>query len=143
MKLLVWLFAIPWTVACQAPLLMKYSRQENWSGLSFSSPGDFPDPGIHSGQSWPCVSCLAGRFFTIWATREIVKPVLRFVTFLVTAVISSCSNVFINQSVLDYVLVKNIHKLLVICNHKRFFIAHTIGTLSYSGFNVYCPHLSI
>ena len=30
--------AIPWTVAYQAPLSMGFSRQENWSGLSFPSP---------------------------------------------------------------------------------------------------------
>ena len=36
----------PWTVACQAPLPMGYSRQEYWSGLPFLSPGDRPDPGI-------------------------------------------------------------------------------------------------
>ena len=42
----VWLFATPWTVACQAPLSMVFSRQEYWSGLPFSSPGDLPDPGI-------------------------------------------------------------------------------------------------
>ena len=40
------LFATPWTVAHQAPLSMKFSRQEYWSGLSFPSPGDLPDPGI-------------------------------------------------------------------------------------------------
>ena len=38
--------AIPWTVACQAPLSMRFSRQEDWSGLLFSYPGDLPDPGI-------------------------------------------------------------------------------------------------
>ena len=38
--------AIPWTVACQAPLSMGLSRQEYWSGLPFSSPEDIPDPGI-------------------------------------------------------------------------------------------------
>ena len=27
--------AIPWTVACQAPLSMGFSRQEYWSGLPF------------------------------------------------------------------------------------------------------------
>ena len=27
----------PWTVACQAPLSMGFSRQEYWSGLSFPS----------------------------------------------------------------------------------------------------------
>ena len=38
--------ATPWTVACQAPLFMGFSRQEYWSGLPFPSPGDLPDPGI-------------------------------------------------------------------------------------------------
>ena len=38
----------PWTVACQAPLSMGFSRQEYWSGLPFPSPGDLPDPGIKS-----------------------------------------------------------------------------------------------
>ena len=27
--------ATPWTVACQAPLSMGFSRQEYWSGLPF------------------------------------------------------------------------------------------------------------
>ena len=39
-------FVIPWTEACQAPLPMGVSRQENWSGLTFLSPGDLSDPGI-------------------------------------------------------------------------------------------------
>ena len=34
------------TVAHQAPLPMKVSKQEYWSGLPFPSPGDLPDPGI-------------------------------------------------------------------------------------------------
>ena len=38
--------AIPWTVACLAPLSMEFSRQEHWSGLPFPSPGDLPNPGI-------------------------------------------------------------------------------------------------
>ena len=40
--------AILWTVACQAPLSMGFSKQEYWSGLAFSSPGDLPDSGIES-----------------------------------------------------------------------------------------------
>ena len=39
-------FATPWTPAGQTPLSMESSGQEYWSGLSFSSPGDLPDPGI-------------------------------------------------------------------------------------------------
>ena len=35
-----------WTVAHQAPLSTRFSRQEYWSGLPFPSPGDLPDPGI-------------------------------------------------------------------------------------------------
>ena len=38
----------PWTVALQTPLSEELSRQEYWSGLPFSSPGDFPNPGIKS-----------------------------------------------------------------------------------------------
>ena len=33
----------PWTVAWQAPLSMGFSRQEYWSGLTFSSPGVLPN----------------------------------------------------------------------------------------------------
>ena len=36
----------PWTVAYYAALSMGFSRQEYWSGLPLSSPGDLPDPGI-------------------------------------------------------------------------------------------------
>ena len=42
----VQLFVTPWTVACQAPLSMGFSRQEYWSGLPFPPPRDLPDPGI-------------------------------------------------------------------------------------------------
>ena len=41
----VHLVAILWTVACQAPRSMGFSRQEYWSELPFPSPGDLPDPG--------------------------------------------------------------------------------------------------
>ena len=42
----VQLFAIPWTVAYQAPPSMGFSRQQCWSGLPFPSPGDLSDPRI-------------------------------------------------------------------------------------------------
>ena len=48
-----------WTVACQAPLSMGFSRQEYWSGLPFPPSGDLPDPGIKPGYP-----ALAGRLFT-------------------------------------------------------------------------------
>ena len=40
----------PWTVACQVPLSIGFSRQEYWSGLPFPSPGHLPEPGIESGS---------------------------------------------------------------------------------------------
>ena len=46
----VQLFVTPWTITYQASPAMGFSRQEYWSGLPFSSPGDLPDPGIESGS---------------------------------------------------------------------------------------------
>ena len=45
----VWLFATLWTIAYQAPLSMGFSRQENWSGLPFTSPGDLPIQRLNPG----------------------------------------------------------------------------------------------
>ena len=42
----VWLFAALCSVAHQAPLFKRFSRQEHWSGLPFPSPEALPDPGI-------------------------------------------------------------------------------------------------
>ena len=72
----VWLLLIPWTVARQAPLSMKFSRQEYWSGKLFPSSGDLPDPGIEPGS--PAMHADA---FTIWApsvqfSRSIVSDSL-------------------------------------------------------------------
>ena len=41
---------ISWTVACQVPLSMGFSRQEYWSGLPFPTLGDFPHPGMEPGS---------------------------------------------------------------------------------------------
>ena len=53
------LLATAWTVACQAPMSMGFSKQEQWNGLLFSSPADLPDPGIE-----PVSPALADRFLT-------------------------------------------------------------------------------
>ena len=42
----IWLFAILWPAAPQAPLSMRFSRREYWGGLPCPSPGDHPGPGI-------------------------------------------------------------------------------------------------
>ena len=47
----VQLFVTPWTVACQGPLFMEFSRQDYWHGSSFTSLGNLPDPGIETASS--------------------------------------------------------------------------------------------
>ena len=58
------LFVTPRTVARQAPLSMGFSRHSlEWVAISFSGASSWPRDRTH-------VSCIAGRFFTIWAIRE-------------------------------------------------------------------------
>ena len=64
----VWLVATLWTVICQAPLSMRFSRQEHWSGLPCPSPGDLPDPGIEPASLMS--PALAGGFFTTSTTWD-------------------------------------------------------------------------
>ena len=42
------LFATPWTVACQVPMSMEFSRQEYWSGFPVPSPEKLPHPEIQT-----------------------------------------------------------------------------------------------
>ena len=60
----VWLFATPWTVSYQAPLSMGIlqARVLEWYVIAFSRGSSQP-------RDWTRVSCIAGRFFTVWATR--------------------------------------------------------------------------
>ena len=64
----VQLFATPWAVARQAPLLMEFPRQEYWSELPCPPPGDLPDPGIEPTSS--AFPALASRFFSNSTTYE-------------------------------------------------------------------------
>ena len=69
----VQLFVTPWTVACQAPLSMGFSRQEYWNGYPLPSPGDLPDPGFEPLSPASLLYWLAGGFFFFfnhWTTRE-------------------------------------------------------------------------
>ena len=58
----VWFCVTLWIIASQAPLSTVFSRQEYWSGLSCSPPGDLPDPGMEPESLMS--PALAGGFFT-------------------------------------------------------------------------------
>ena len=57
------LFATPWTVTYQASPSMGFSRQKYWSGLPFPRGSSRP-------RDRTRVSCIGGRCFNLWATRE-------------------------------------------------------------------------
>ena len=69
------LFTTLWSVARRAPLSMGFSRQDNWSGLPCSPPGDLPDPGIKpTALMFPA---LVVRFFTTGATWDALLDIWR------------------------------------------------------------------
>ena len=62
-----------WTVAHQTPLSMGFSRQEYWSGVPCSPPGDLPNPGTE--PAFLTSPALAGGFFTTsftWEAQEVL-----------------------------------------------------------------------
>ena len=86
----------PWTVVHQVPLSLEFSRQENWGGLPFPSPGDLPNPGI---KPVSLVSpALAGRFFTTaspekpkeWAKHPLNIVIDHFYFFLDKLLVQIC-----------------------------------------------------
>ena len=94
-----------WTIAYQAPPSIGFSREESWSGLPFPSPVDtvhgifqarilawvaFPfSRGSSQPRDWTQVSCIAGGFFTSWATRAISQ---QFLTLILLLSLSSTFN---------------------------------------------------
>ena len=64
----VQLFPMLQTVACQAPLSMGFSSQEDWSGLPYPPPGDLPNPRMEPMSLMS--SALAGGLFMTSGTWE-------------------------------------------------------------------------
>ena len=60
-----------WPHGLKAPLSMDFSSQKSWSAWSFpfSRQSSWP-------RDWTQVSCIAGRFFIIWATQETLTECL-------------------------------------------------------------------
>ena len=56
----VWLCVTLWTIACQVPLSMEFTRPEYWSGLPCSPAGDRLYSGIKTKSH---VSCIGRGFF--------------------------------------------------------------------------------
>ena len=71
------LFATPWIVDYQAPLSMRFSRQEYWRRLPCPPSGDLLDPGIEpTSLTSPA---MAGGFFTtrtIWEAPTVIYYIL-------------------------------------------------------------------
>ena len=59
---------IPWIAACQAPLSIEFSRREYWSGILEESLLQ----GSPWSRDWTQVSYIADRFFTVWATSQVL-----------------------------------------------------------------------
>ena len=70
-----WLLATPWTVACEAPLSMGILQARILEGSAMPSSRGSSQP-----RNWTQVSCIAGGFFTIWATRE--AQYIRFIPYI-------------------------------------------------------------
>ena len=60
----VQLFVTPWTVTHPAPLSIGFPRQEYWVAISFSRGSSQP-------RDQTQVSWITGKFFIIWATRDV------------------------------------------------------------------------
>ena len=79
----VWLYATPWTVACQAQRSMRFSRHKYWSGLPCPPPGDLLDPGIKQASlalagtsaTWEALFSLSTPL-QIWSPKYVVSGVL-------------------------------------------------------------------
>ena len=61
----VWLFATSCTVACQTPPSIGILQARMLEWVAMPSAGECSQP-----RGWTQVSLIAGRFFTVWATRE-------------------------------------------------------------------------
>ena len=114
-----------WTVACQASLSMGFSRQEYWSGLPCSPPGNLPDLEIR--PTFLMSPALANRLFTTSVTWEapylskppsfsyLSKPSCCFfscycwsVWAFMTFVWINCNNFLVSCSLFLFILLQNV-----------------------------------
>ena len=75
----VQLFETPWTLARQAPLSMRFSRQEYWSGLPFPTPRDLPTQGLNPGllHCRETLYCLSHQGSPCFHSNQLIKILVR------------------------------------------------------------------
>ena len=91
-------FATPWTVTCQAPLSVEFSRQEYRSGLPFPTLRDHPDP--ETKPAYPVSPASAGLFFTTSDTWYVSLPRNRFKTIHISYQFRAGNSSFFKSSLL-------------------------------------------
>ena len=84
------LFAIPWTIAHQAPLSIAFSRQAYWSESPYLPPRDLPDPRIEPVS--PSSPALGGRFFTTEPPGNPYPLVVAGLIYISSVQYETCSN---------------------------------------------------
>ena len=102
----------PWTVACQVPLFMGFSRQEHWSGLPFPPPGNLPNPRIK--LTLLMSPSLAGRVFCsvlFWATRKAPEHIFEELPKIKATWTQTCNCTASSSSLVSQISIKSIKEV--------------------------------
>ena len=113
----VWLFAVPRTVACQAPMSIGFSREEL---LPYLPPGNFPNPEIEPmSLRFPA---LTGEFFTISATWEAPRAVMSIECISMDDKIKKNSSLFLGEQikVCNFLNVIYIYMYVCVCVYTQY-----------------------
>ena len=97
--------------ARQAPLSIRFPRQEYWSGLPFPSLGDFPDPRIE-----PAFPALAGEFFVTESPGNLGKS--KYSSNVLTKIQTAQFKLLVSGSQLHRIKEQpgeNLEKILMLC----------------------------
>ena len=96
-----------WTVACQAPLPMGFSKQEYWSELSYLPPGDLLEPGTKPKSLTS--PALAGGFFTTSTTWEALTALYKAIRNSPELITIALSLAFITHDYKECSLITQVH----------------------------------
>ena len=128
----------PWTLDHQVPLSMVFSRQEYWSGLSFPSPGDLPEPGMehiapilqaddlplnHRGSSYKLVVFRNFKVYTDFHSKQCCQPNPHIVN------LSYQVHQFVRTKYIQFALLATLHLYIFVilsyaANHQKKIASH-------------------